>query len=271
MKSLLRLHLLLWFLIPILSMILFPYVRGNEDLFKLIDGALSINVLLFSIVVHEVAHGWVAYKNGDDTAYKKGRLTLNLIPHISIFGSIILPVILYVTGASFMIGWAKPVPFEPVNLNRYPRDIAALALAGPMSNYIMVAISFLLLLVVKTVVHFFFPAWSGLSIIQLSNSVDSIPVGTFSGVGYTILKTLTHMFLVNAVLGTFNLIPFPPLDGFWVFKSILPKFFLSVVTKVQQFGFILVIIAVNMGLLEIFLYPAIMMILVASSLLGVTL
>lgn len=271
MKSLLRPHLLLWLLVPVLSMVLFPFVRENEQLFKLIDGALSINVLLFSIVVHEVAHGWVAYKNGDDTAFKQGRLTLNLIPHVSIFGSIILPVLLYVTNASFMIGWAKPVPFEPVNLNRYPRDIAALALAGPMSNYIMVAIAFILLLVAKILVHFFFPSWAGIPLLQLSDAVETIPSGAFAGVGYTILKTLAHMFLVNAVLGTFNLIPFPPLDGFWVFKSILPKFFLSAVTKVQQFGFILVIIAVNMGLLEVFLYPALMMILVASSLLGVTL
>ncbi len=268
MKNLLQPQLLLWLILPLLSVLLFPLIRDNESLFKLLDGALSINVLLFSIVVHEVAHGWVAYKNGDETAFKEGRLTLNLIPHISIFGSIILPVFLYITNASFMIGWAKPVPFQPVNLNRYPRDIAALALAGPMSNYILVIISFLLLIIVKTAVHFFFPEWAGVSLITLTAS--EIPAGVFAGAGYTILKTLIHLIIVNAVLGTFNLIPFPPLDGFWVFKSIMPKFFLSIVSRVQQFGFILVIIAVNLGILEYFLYPAFMILGLLSGLLGVT-
>lgn len=268
MIQLIQPQLLLWGITPVLAIILFPFLRENTTLFPLLNNALELTVLLFSIVVHEVAHGWSAYKNGDDTAFKQGRLTLNLIPHVSPFGTIILPLILHLSHASFMIGWAKPVPFQPVKLNRYPRDIAALALAGPMSNFILATIAFFLLLGVKLFISLYSPGWAEVAILAPADSLSIIPTTLWAGTGFVTLKILSHAIIINIVLGVFNLIPFPPLDGFWVFKSIMPKAILSVVTKVQQFGFLILIVAVNTGVFTYLLYPAMILISTISELLG---
>lgn len=152
---------------------------------------LSFIVLILSIIVHEVAHGYAADSLGDPTARLAGRLTLNPIPHIDIMGSIVLPALLIFSGSSMLFGWAKPVPYNPYNLKNHRWGEAIVAVAGSATN-ILLAIIFGL------IVRF--------------------------GVGLpeTALSLAATIAFVNLFLGLFNLIPFPPLDGFTVLRSVLP-------------------------------------------------
>ena len=109
---------------------------------------ISVVVLLFSIIVHEVAHGFVAYKRGDSTAKLLGRLTLNPIYHIDIFGSIILPAILILTGAP-VFGWAKPVPVNMYNLKNPKRDMIFVSLAGVTANFLLAVIAGIIMFLIK--------------------------------------------------------------------------------------------------------------------------
>lgn len=150
-------------------------------------------ILIFSIIVHEVAHGWAADNLGDPTARYAGRLTLNPIPHIDFLGSIVLPIISSLSPGGFLFGWAKPVPYNPYNLTRTPHwGETIVAAAGPLMNFIL-AIIFAIL-----------PRfWVNPTFAEIC----------FIGI------------LVNLWLGILNLIPVPPLDGSKVLSGILPKAF----------------------------------------------
>jgi Zn-dependent protease len=152
------------------------------------DFIFSIIVLILSVVVHEVSHGYAAYLLGDNTALYQGRLTLNPFKHLEWFGSFLLPLISYQFGG-FIIGWAKPVPFNPYNLSNQRWGEAIVALAGPASNIIL-AVFFGLLM------RF--------------------------GVGGGIALMFPTIVFINLVLATFNLVPVPPLDGSKILFSILP-------------------------------------------------
>ncbi|OGG58152.1 hypothetical protein A2853_01390 [Candidatus Kaiserbacteria bacterium RIFCSPHIGHO2_01_FULL_55_17] len=148
-------------------------------------------ILIFSIILHEVAHGYAAERLGDPTARLAGRLTLNPIPHIDLLGSIILPLISVLSPGGFLFGWAKPVPYNPYNLTRAPRwGETIVAAAGPATNFALAALF-------AALAHF---------------SVDETFVGIcFIGV------------LANLWLGFLNLIPIPPLDGSKVLQALLPR------------------------------------------------
>lgn len=153
---------------------------------------LSFIVLIFSIIVHEVAHGFAAESLGDPTARLSGRLTLNPIPHIDLMGSIVIPALLLFSGSSMLFGWAKPVPYNPYNLKNQRWGEALVAVAGAAVN-IFIAILFGLLI-----------RFGG---------------ATLPAAALSVAATITF---VNLFLGLFNLIPFPPLDGFTVLRTILP-------------------------------------------------
>lgn len=153
---------------------------------------LSFIVLIFSIIVHEVAHGYAADSLGDPTARLSGRLTLNPIPHIDLMGSILIPALLLLSGSSMLFGWAKPVPYNPYNLRNPRWGEALVAVAGAAVN-LFIAVLFGLML-----------RYGG----------ATIPVAALE-----VASTITF---VNLFLGLFNLIPFPPLDGFTVLRTILP-------------------------------------------------
>lgn len=148
-------------------------------------------VLIFSIILHEVAHGYAAEKLGDPTARYAGRLTLNPIPHIDVLGSIILPLISALSPGGFLFGWAKPVPYNPYNLTRAPRwGEVIVAAAGPLTNF---ALALIFAVLARAI-------------------ADPIVVAIcFIGV------------IVNLWLGFLNLIPIPPLDGSKVLSGILPR------------------------------------------------
>lgn len=153
---------------------------------------LEIVVLILSVIMHEVAHGYAAYMLGDPTAKLAGRLTLNPIPHIDIFGSIIVPVVLVLTNSGFVFGWAKPVPYNPYNLKNQRWGEAIVGIAGVLTNLILALI---------------------FAFITRVAAAD----------GYTAFASLSALVvLVNLSLGFFNLIPIPPLDGYTVLRGILP-------------------------------------------------
>ncbi len=157
-----------------------------------IDFIFSILILIFSVVIHEVSHGYAAYRLGDNTALYQGRLTLNPLKHLEWFGSFILPLMSYFLGG-FILGWAKPVPFNPYNLRNQRWGEAIVAVAGPVSN-IVIALFFGLL----------------------------IRFGVLSQFGPAFVYIASSIVFINLILATFNLIPVPPLDGSKILFSILP-------------------------------------------------
>jgi Zn-dependent protease len=157
-----------------------------------IDFIFSILILIVSVVIHEVSHGYAAYLQGDNTALYQGRLTLNPLKHLEWFGSFILPVISYMSGG-FIIGWAKPVPFNPYNLRNQRWGEAIVAMAGPLSN-IFIAVFFGMFIRTGYVFQF----------------------------GSNFVYILSSIVFVNLVLATFNLVPVPPLDGSKILFSLLP-------------------------------------------------
>lgn len=162
--------------------------------------------LVFAIVLHEVAHGWIANKLGDHTARDRGRLTLNPISHIDLFGTIIMPVLLYLTThGRFIFGYAKPVPINPYNFKDPKKGMALSSLAGPGVNLIMaIAFSFFLRIVLPSIEVF-------------------IPRSVWESIGIPIVLMLGYGVLINIGLALLNSIPIPPLDGSRIVYWLLPN------------------------------------------------
>jgi Zn-dependent protease len=189
---------------------------------------LSVIPLVFAITVHEVAHGWVAKKYGDNTAYILGRLTLNPFKHIDLIGTIIIPGLLLITKTGFIFGWAKPVPVDTRYFKKPRHDMAVVALAGPISNLLM-AIGWVLI------------ARMGVTIFNGNEALIYIGL---SGAE------------INLQLMLLNLIPIPPLDGARVFSGMLPSYWAWQFNKLERFGFVILLILLNTKALNfIFDYP----------------
>ncbi len=172
----------------------------------MVDQLYILPILLFSVVIHEVAHGYVALKLGDSTAKLRGRLTLNPLPHIDPIGSLFIPVFSLLTVGSVFIAWAKPVPVDRANFARPRRDDFLVSIAGPGSNIVM---AFLCSLAVIALMM----AGSGVS--------ESQPPVAVSVVHF-LLKMFYGGIYLNIVLAVFNLIPVPPLDGSHILAAFLP-------------------------------------------------
>ena len=181
----------------------------------------SVIVLIYSAIIHEYMHGWMAERLGDDTAKDAGRLTLNPLPHIDINGSILLPAILIMTNAPFLFGWAKPVPYNPNNLRDRIYGGAKVAIAGPLANLI-VAVFFGLLL---RAIFIFQPVF----------------------VNQLMVNFLAVIVRINILLMVFNLLPIPPLDGSKVVMPFLPYHWKIRFLKMEQYGFFLVLAFVMFG------------------------
>lgn len=182
-------------------------------------------VLLFSVVIHEIAHGWMAFRLGDPTAKAMGRLTLNPIPHIDPVGSILVPLFSLVAAGQVFIAWAKPVPVNPANFSNYRRDDVLVSVVGPLSNLVL-ALACTLLFIASAQIR----AWLG--------AVDG---STVDDVMIFICKMFYGGILLNIVLAVFNLIPVPPLDGSHVLASMLPD---EVADRYSRIGFLGVFIVI---------------------------
>ncbi len=184
---------------------------------QFIDGVFYILILIMSVVIHEVSHGYAAYLLGDNTAKDSGRLTLNPIKHLDPFGSVILPLLLYFsTHGSFLIGWARPVPYNPNNLKNVKKGTFIVAIAGILAN-ITIAIIFGLLIRFAPLLGL--PAYTS----------DPMLVHPF----YKIASIIVSM---NLVLAIFNLIPIPPLDGSKLLFSVIPYRYKYIENFLERFG-----------------------------------
>jgi Zn-dependent protease len=187
---------------------------------KIVVWALPV---IFAITVHEVAHGWVAKKYGDNTAFAQGRLTLNPIHHIDLLGTIILPGLLLLSGTGFIFGWAKPVPVNGRYFKNPRRDMAMVALAGPVSNLLMALL------------------WALLARLGVLIDIE------------TVSKPLAYMGIagisINLILAVLNLIPLPPLDGSRIITAMLSHKMAYQYNQLEPYGFYILIALMYFGIL----------------------
>lgn len=184
----------------------------------------SLLIFFYSVILHECAHGWVAYNLGDPTAKIRGRLSLNPLKHIDPMGTIVLPVMLTVMHSSVLFGWAKPVPVDFMNLRHPKRDMMWVGLAGPVTNIIL---AFIFSLVLR--MHF-------------SAVVDQI---------------MTASIHINLILAIFNMTPVPPLDGSRLVMGILPNSYARAYARLEPYGLLVVFVLLWSGVLDSVLWPAV--------------
>ncbi|MGH7570940.1 MAG: site-2 protease family protein [Gemmatimonadota bacterium] len=188
-------------------------------------------VLLFSVVVHECAHGYAAEWWGDPTARMLGRLTLNPVPHIDLFGSILVPGFLILSGANFLFGWAKPVPVTPENFRDRRLGDITVSLAGPASNVVL-ALGFAGILLMARM-------------LGAGNTASVLSQFCVYGI------------FLNFILAVFNLLPIPPLDGSHVVASLLPRRLAYRYRSMGAFGFVIVLLLLIVpGVLGVVFLPA---------------
>ena len=188
---------------------------ANLDLSNIIYPASTwIVPVLIAITFHEAAHAYAAWKLGDDTAFRLGRVTFNPLKHVDPFGTILLPALLFLTNAPFLFGWAKPVPIQFRQLSRPRRDMALVALAGPLTNMILAFLSAVFFHLIRL-----FPD----------------PAAPW------LVQTLSHSIVLNLVLAIFNMIPVPPLDGSRIAMSLLPPALARPYAKLERFGFLILL------------------------------
>ena len=206
----------IWGLCFDLQYILKLLILQGMDL--LLQSLFKVIALLYSVVIHEVSHGAMANALGDSTAKDAGRLSLNPLKHIDMFGSIVLPLLLFLAGSPFLVGYAKPVPYDPMRLNDRKYGPVKVAMAGPLANVIL-AILF------------------GLTLRFMPDVFSSSLVP----------QLFSFIVVLNLFLALFNLMPIPPLDGHWLLMTFLPprfnviKVFLYKYSLILLFAFILFI------------------------------
>ncbi len=185
--------------------------------------------LLFAMVLHEYAHGWVANRCGDSTAKLQGRLTMNPLAHIDPFGTVILPLLCLVMPGGFILGWAKPVPIDPRRMNQPRRDMALVAAAGPAMNLALAigsALLFALLLVIEPTIGNYWSKSENTSSPDTWHTMFLLPIAVMA----------VYSVLINILLMLFNLLPIPPLDGGRILTSLLPPALAGPLMRVEPYG-----------------------------------
>ena len=205
---------------------------------KVVDFAIQLAVILFAISFHESAHAWSALQFGDTTARDLGRISLNPLRHIDPFGSIILPLILYVV-SGFIFGAAKPTPVDLRNTKDPRLANLVVSAAGPLSNFLLAAFGILFLRIIRM--------GNPAAMIDLLQALrgESFAEGALAPVTYL----LFYFVLVNAMLGVFNLIPIPPLDGSGVLASVVGPPAQRLFATIAPFGFLILILLISTPIL----------------------
>jgi len=198
----------------------------------ILDIVFQLIAFLFAISIHESAHAWMANLRGDPTARMLGRISLNPIRHIDLFGTLLLPAVAMLTHLP-VLGWAKPTPVDPRNFKNPVLDDILTSIIGPISNFVVASGAVLVLVLVKS----------------LSPRGGQIVFGTLSGSDFAetssflvpFCKLIFELMVINIVLGVFNLIPVPPLDGSHVVRHLLPAGMLRIYDTVGTFGLLLLV------------------------------
>ena len=194
------------------------------DVGILIGFLLTFPVFIMAVIAHEVSHGWVALRLGDPTALRAGRLTLNPLRHIDWIGTVFLPAFLLLIRSPFLFGWAKPVPINPAYFQHPRRDLVWVGVAVPLANFILA-------LTAAWLIRSFgegSPAWAGV---------------------------LSYFVLINLVLGTFNLLPIPPLDGSRILTGLLPFPLARGMAALEPWGISLLLALMYLGFVDRWIWP----------------
>ncbi len=216
---------------------------GDIDIVNLVSHLLIyMVVLLLAISCHEAGHAWVSYKNGDDTAFMLGRVTLNPVAHTDPIGTLLIPMISFVFGAMGgavasipLIGWGKPTPVNPRKWTNYKVGNVTVSVAGVAANLILLIIGFVAARIMMT---------QGIGVGDFFGQ-SSNPIAIFVG----------YMMTLNLSLFVFNLLPFPPLDGSKILQTFLPQSAEPIFTLFEQYGFLILMGLIYIGVLNIVITP----------------
>ena len=203
---------------------------------------IFIVVLLLAVSAHEAAHAWVSHKFGDDTAFMLGRVTLNPVKHTDVIGTLVIPIAAFLLGALAaglgripLIGWGKPTPVNPRNWTNYKVANFWVSIAGVLANLILMII--------------------GIALAKIMMMQGFAPRSFFGGSPNPLAIFVGNLMFMNLSLAVFNLVPIPPLDGGKILANFLPESFQPLLDLVEQFGFILLILFVWMGLFDLIITP----------------
>lgn len=211
---------------------------------RLAIGIISYVVFIVSASTHEYLHARSAYSLGDKTAYMMGRLTLNPIVHIDLLGSVILPILAAFTGIP-VIGWMKAVPVNPYNFKKIERDQAIVSFAGPFANLMIATLSFILIKVITMPID-------GTPLIYKILTYLNANENTLILNAISVIITFLWMFyILNIMLMIFNLLPFPPLDGGWILRFLLPSNGKKFYDQIYPYGFLILYALLFFGVLRI--------------------
>lgn len=202
--------------------------------------------LVLAISVHEAAHAWTSLKWGDDTAYMLGRVTLNPVSHTDIIGTLVIPIAAFIFGAIGgalgqipLIGWGKPTPVNPRKWTDYKKGNFWVSIAGVLANFTLMII--------------------GIGLAKLLMMQGFVPRDFFSGeTSNPLVIFVSQLMLLNMSLGVFNLLPIPPLDGGKILSNFVPDSWKPILDMIEQFGFMLLLLFVYMGLFRLIIYPFLM-------------
>jgi Zn-dependent protease len=217
---------------------------GDIDIAQLISHlVVYMVVLLLAISAHEAGHAWMSYKYGDDTAYMLGRVTLNPVAHTDPVGTLLIPIISFIFGAVGgalasvpLIGWGKPTPVNPLKWRNKNTANVMVSIAGIGANLILAISGFAI-----------FKALLEFGVVNSRNISDGLikPVVIF----------FSYLIMLNVSLAIFNLLPFPPLDGSKVLQTFLPASFEPVIEVLEQYGFLILLVLLYMGVIGAIMYP----------------
>lgn len=247
---------LLWLVPPVIGVLVYPLVDTSAVGLRTLNAFIGVYVVLLAIVVHEVAHGAMAFWCGDSTALEHGRITLNPLSHLRVFGSLVLPIGLFAVGAPAVVGWARPVPTNPLRLHKFPRDQVAVALAGPLSNLVL-SFVFFLGFVALAVVNNQYNVESRVALTWDLQMLGGAGSGFGGGVWFLMLSLCALGTQVNTFIAAFNMLPVAPLDGFAVVRGAFPAGATSLLARASIAGLVLLALGLFYGLHYLVLFPAV--------------
>ncbi len=192
----------------------------------MLEGLFVFPILLFSVVIHEISHGYMALRLGDPTAKREGRLTLNPLLHIDMVGSVLVPLMSLIVAGQVFIAWAKPVPVNPLNFRNARRDDILVSIVGPLSNVAIALCCTVIVVILLNLLAVFESSSPGF----VKNGFDFLIRMFYAGI------------LLNSILAVFNLLPIPPLDGSHVVASLLPQEYGESYRRIGFFGIFVIIL-----------------------------